>query len=197
MNVSRKSKSSEWFWNFYQFRTSSENFSDFWQNFSAELSKQPSNRPEWIFEKKTIWRLFQFCIICGHWANFFGFWPKIFTFRQKCGLSVQKIVSKFFLQKVLFFYHFLTLSRIFLTSGLVFFGTFTESAFNVYGGKILWIFPELFSFFLIFETLSGKLSVLAKLGSRVVKTAFLRVQKSTVKTNFRKEFYFFIPLGYY
>ena len=117
--------------------------------------------------------------------HFFGFWLEIFSFCQKCGLGVQKNVSKnFCLQKIFSFITFGLWKGIFLTSGLVFFGAITKSAFYVYGGKILWIFPELIVFFFNFETLIGELSVLRKLGSRVVKTAFLRVQKSTVKTNF-------------
>ena len=197
MNVFGKRKSLDWYQNFYHFRTSSENFSVFWQNFPTELSKQPSTCPERTSEKKTIWRMFQFCIICGHVA-FFGFWPKVFSFCQKCGLGVQKNVSKnFCLQKFFSFITFgLCVGFFFDFWPSFFFGAITENAFEVHGGKILWIFQELFSSFLNFETLSGKLFVLAKAGSRVVKkTAFLRVKNSTVKAKFRKEFYFFIPLG--
>ena len=139
MNVSRKKKSLERFQIFYQFRTSSENFLDFWQRFSAELSKQPSTRPERTFEKKIIWRLFQFVIICGNWAFFFGFWTKFFTFCHYCGFGVHKNVSKIFLQQVFFFYHFLTLSRNFFDFWPSFFSvrlpkvhsTYTEE--NFYG----------------------------------------------------------------
>ena len=68
----------------------------------------------------------------------FGFWPKFFTFCQYCDLDVHKNVSNFFLQQVFFFYHFLALSRNFFDFWpSFFFGAITESAFNVYGGKIL------------------------------------------------------------
>ena len=121
MNVSRKSKTSEWFQNFYHFRTSTENFSVFWQNFSTELSKQPSTCPERTSEKKTIWRLFQFCIICGQVA-FFWFLARIFRILLKMWFGCpEECLQKFLSAENFFFYPFLILSRNCLTSDLVFF----------------------------------------------------------------------------
>ena len=114
MKVSRKSKSSDWFQNFYHFRTSSESFSDFWQNFSTDLSKQPSTCPEWTSEKKLSEGCFNL-VSFVHMLHFFGFWPKVFSFCQKCGLGVQKNVSKIFcLQKIFSFIPFWFWAGIFL-----------------------------------------------------------------------------------
>ena len=77
MNVSTKSKPLERLQSFYQFRTSSENFLDFWQRFSADLSKQPCTRPERTFEKKKsegCFNLLSFAEI----EHFFWFLAKVF-----------------------------------------------------------------------------------------------------------------------
>ena len=129
MKVSRKSKSSDWFQNFYHFRSSSESFSDFWQNFSTDLSKQPSTCPERTSEKKTIWRLFQFGIICAHVA-FFWFLAKGFQLLSKMWFGCpDECLQNILFAENFFFYPFLILSRNFFDSGLVFFGSITESAF--------------------------------------------------------------------
>ena len=137
-----------------------------------------------LLRKKNIWRLFQFGIICGNWA-FFWFLAKVFHLLSIMRFGCpQERVQIFFAATFLLLSFSVFEQEFFDFWPSFFFDAITGSAFYVYGGKFLWIFPELFSFFSIFETLSGKLCVLAEIGSRFVKTAFLRVQKGTVKTNF-------------
>ena len=96
----------------------------------------------------------------------------------------------FFSQKVLFFYHFLTLSRIFLTSGLVFFGTFTESAFYVYVGKNLWIFPEHFSFFSILRLWAENFPFWQNLVAGLSKLLFYVYRRALWRQIFGRRFIF-------
>ena len=101
MNVSRKCKSSECFQNFYQFRTSSENFSGFWQKFSAELSNSLLLVQSELL-RRTIWRLFQFCIICGHWAFFVVFGHRLSAFVKNAVWVSRRMFPKTFVCRKFF-----------------------------------------------------------------------------------------------